>query len=224
MSSDAVILRRNAISLRKYIKISYHWRNISRRQCIMDSYNGFSDVELVALLKEGRQSAFAELYNRYKAALLLHAFRMLKDDEEARDIVQEMFAVLWAKRNQLVIKRGFDSYMYGALKNRILNIIAHKKVIEKYTLSLDGFVEAAEVSGDDLMIEKQLRKLIEDEIANLPPKMREIFELSRMEGLSHKQIAERLNISEHTVKSQVQNATKALWSKMRFNVLFLLYF
>lgn len=190
----------------------------------MDSYKGFSDVELVTLLKEGKQSAFAELYNRYKAALLLHAFRMLKDDEEARDLVQEMFAVLWAKRDQLIIKGRFDSYMYGALKNRILNLIAHKKVIEKYTLSLDGFVEAGEVSGDELMIEKQLRKLIEDEVANLPPKMREIFELSRMEGLSHKQIALRLNISEHTVKSQVQNATKALWSKMRFNVLFLLYF
>src|SRR6478752_4027010 len=101
----------------------------------MDSYKEFSDSDLVALLKEGRQSAFAELYNRYKATLLLHAVRMLKDDEEARDLVQELFAVLWAKRDQLVINRGFDSYMYGALKNRILNLIAHKKVIEKYTLS-----------------------------------------------------------------------------------------
>lgn len=190
----------------------------------MDSYDGFSDEQLVSLLREGKQLAFAELYNRYKAVLLLHAFRMLGDDEDARDIVQEMFAVVWAKRGELVIRGGFDSYMYGALKNRILNFIAHQKVIDKYTSSLEGFVEAGEVAGDELLIEKQLRVLIEQEIAGLPDKMREIFELSRMQGLSHRQIAEKLNISEHTVKSQVQNAAKVLRSKMRFNVLFMLYF
>jgi RNA polymerase sigma-70 factor (ECF subfamily) len=190
----------------------------------MDSYSGFSDEQLIVLLKEGKQLAFAEIYNRYKSQLLLHAYRFLQDREEAHDVVQEMFAVVWAKRDVLDIRGDLDSYLYVAIKNRILKYIAHQKVIDKYMQSLDGYVEASELANDELLIGKQLKRIIEEEIAQLPQKMREIFELSRMEGLSHRQIAQQLGISENTVKAQVQNASKILRPKIKLGITFFLGF
>lgn len=190
----------------------------------MDNFAKLSDHELIALMKQGSQLAFAHLYNRYKSPLLLHAYRFLQDKEEAGDIVQEMFAVLWSRREVLEIRSSVDSYLYAAIKNRILKFVAHQKVIDRYMDSLGGFSEASNVLNDELLIEKQLKALIEQEVALLPAKMREIFELSRMEGLSHRQIAGKLGISESTVKNQVQNATKILRPKIRLGILFLLNF
>ena len=189
----------------------------------MAAYSANTDQELVALLKEGRQGAFAELYNRYKGPLYLHAYKMLQDDEEAKDVIQEMFSVIWAKREQLNITSTFEQYLYGTVKNRILNFIAHQKVIDKYTQYLSNFVEEGIAGVDETMINKELVAIMEQEIARLPPKMKEIFEMSRYDGLSYKEIGDKLNISDKTVKKQLNNATKILKPKIGLSVLFFLY-
>jgi RNA polymerase sigma-70 factor, ECF subfamily len=189
----------------------------------MADYSAHTDQELLMLLKEGSQAAFAEIYNRYKSPMLLHAYRMIQDGEEAKDLVQEMFAVIWAKREELHVTSSLDGYIYKALKNRILNYAAHQKVIAKYTDSLNTYFEQGSPASDDRMIEAELIAMIEKEIASLPKKMREVFELHRNEGLSYKQIAEKLNISDHTVKSQLQNATKILKTKINLTLLFQLF-
>jgi RNA polymerase sigma-70 factor (ECF subfamily) len=190
----------------------------------MVDYSRLTDQELIAFLKEGRQLAFAEIYNRYKSHLLLHAYRMLQDGEEAKDLVQELFAIIWAKREELKISGSLDAYLYGAIKNRILNYVAHQKVIAKYTESLDNYIQHGTPANDEKMIEKELMVMIENEIAQLPARMREIFELNRREGMSYKQIAEKLKISENTVKVQLHNATKTLRTKINTNILFALLF
>ncbi len=190
----------------------------------MDSYSAFSDSELAGLLRDGKESAFSEIFRRYHGPLFLHALKMLQDDEQAKDIVQEMFAVLWAKHTEVNVRGSLEGYLFTAVKNRILDHFAHQKVVDKYTDSLNSFIEAGEIAVDDVLIAKQLKALIEKEIALLPAKMREIFELSRMEGLSHKQIAEKLRITEHTIKSQLSNAAKILGPRIKLNVIFFLYF
>jgi RNA polymerase sigma-70 factor (ECF subfamily) len=186
----------------------------------MTGYLKLSDPELLALLKEGSQSAFAELYRRYKEPLYFHANRMLGDHDEAKDIVQDVFAAIWSKRESLVIPAAIDAYLYGSIRNRILNFIAHQKVISKYTDSIDAFLEQGVSSTDEKLREKELARIIQKEIALLPEKMREIFEMSRNSEFSYKQIAEQLNISEHTVKKTVQRAIKILRFKIRLNLFF----
>lgn len=186
----------------------------------MAGYKTLSDQDLIGFLKEGFEAAFAELYNRYKSPLYLHAYRMLQDEEEAKDVVQEMFAAIWAKRETLVIPTSVDAYLYGSIRNRILNFIAHQKVIAKYTDSLGDYLENGISATDEKIRERELIKILENEVALLPSKMREVFELSRNQDLSHKQIAEQLNISDKTVKKQVNNAIKILRLKINLSLFF----
>lgn len=184
----------------------------------MESYSSFSDHELAGLLKSGNEAVFAEIYNRYKGVLYLHAYRMIQNKEDARDVVQELFAAIWISRENLVIKTTLSAYLYGATRNRILDVIAHHKVVSKYTDSLQDFLDSGESVTDNQIREKELKTIIETEISLMPPKMREVFELSRQQDLSHKEIATQLKISDKTVKKQVGKAIKIL--RLKINILF----
>lgn len=186
----------------------------------MTDYTNLSDLELLILLKEGNELAFSGLYNRYKQALYFHANRSLRDHDEARDMVQEIFTAIWTKRETLVIPKSVDAYLYGSIRNRILNFIAHQKVVSKYTDSIDTFLEQGKSSTDEIVREKELNNILMREIALLPEKMRVVFELSRNQELSYKQIAEKLNISDQSAKKQVLRAIKILRLKIKLNLFF----
>lgn len=181
----------------------------------------FPDDALLPYIKEGNVVAFTELFQRYKHRLFLHAYKMLQNEEEAQDVVQDLFATIWAKGSDFKVTENIDNYLYGAVKNKILDIISHRKVIAKHVSSFTAPIVQDE-SAHDKFVEKELRAMIEAEISNLPPKMREVFELSRNDGLSHKQIAEKLNISDKTVKKQINNVLNILRTKIRFTILFFL--
>jgi RNA polymerase sigma-70 factor (family 1) len=180
----------------------------------MKVYNSYSDQELAALLKKGDQAAFAIIYQRYYRLLYIHAFKKLNDEEEAKDIIQEFFTTLWTKREAILEDTNFAAFLYTSVRNRVLDYFSHKKVVEKYTGSLQSFIDTDTGSADDRIHEKELLEFIQAEIQSLPAKMREVFQLSREENLSHKEIAERLGISEQTVSKQVSNALKTLRLKM----------
>ena len=177
-------------------------------------YKTLSDENLTAFLKLQDHFAFTEIYERYWAVLYLHARRMLHDKDEARDIVQDLFANLWKKSKDLDFNVRLSSYLYKSIRNRIFNHIEHQKVVTEYQKSLIEFVGASVPSSDELVREKELTRIIEREIQALPPRMREIFELSRRQHLSYKDIAEQLDISEHTVKRQVSNSLGILRAKL----------
>ncbi|WP_316812862.1 RNA polymerase sigma-70 factor [Pedobacter heparinus] len=189
----------------------------------MITYNSYTDQELAALLKDGDSSAFTEIYNRFKGPLYIHAFNLLRDREEAKDILQQVFELLWTGRQSLVIKSQLSGYLYTLVRNKIFKTIAHHKVESKYISSLAGFATKGECITDHLVREKLLIEIIEKEISELPERMREIFELSRKSGLSHKEIAAQLNISEKTVRNQVNNALKTLRVKLGLVVYLMLF-
>ncbi|WP_316747292.1 RNA polymerase sigma-70 factor [Pedobacter gandavensis] len=180
----------------------------------MLNYETISDNELAELLRSGDRGAFTEIYNRYKWLLHSHAFKWMQDREEAKDIVHELFATLWTKRESLSFPDNLSAYLYTAVRNRIFNVISHQKVASQYLNSLQAFIDEEQVATDHLVREKQMNLLIEKEIAALPVKMREVFELSRKEQLSHKEIATQLTLSEQTVRKHVQHALKILRVKL----------
>jgi len=176
---------------------------------------------LLTLAQEGETDAFQELYTRYWERLFIHAMAMTSSEDAAKDIVQEVFVELWDNRQKLIIKSSLKAYLYRIVKNKVFNVYARHQVHEKYLISLTGF-ERQENNADHLLRENLVQSAVEKEIAALPHKMRRIFEMSRSEHMSYKEIAEELQISDKTVKKQVSNALKILKSRLAFLLHFLL--
>ena len=176
----------------------------------MAALNDFSDDELIALLKEGDSTAFAEIYARYFGLLYIFIHRKLKDEDDAKDILQELFTVIWEKRETLNFSGTLTTYLYTAVRNRMLDRIGRKDVEGRYIKSLQSFIDAGRSTSDHRIREKQLTSLIEQEIDALPPKMREVFLLSRRDHLTYKEIADKLDLSEQTVRTHVKHALRTL--------------
>src|SRR3546814_4308687 len=136
----------------------------------------------------------------------MHAYKRLKDREDAKDIVQELFTVFWNKRTEFVLERNLSGYLYTAIRNRVSKHISHKAISSEYYISLQNAIESGNTVTDHLVREKELSAIIEKEIDALPPKMRNVFSLSRKMYLSHREIAEKINLSEAKVKKKVNNA------------------
>lgn len=179
-------------------------------------YNELSDEELAALLHKGDHKAFSVIFDRFYGLLFVHACKLLQDEDEAKDVVQELFGMIWLKRNSLTVNGSLSAYLYASTRNIVLNQIARKKVKNRYLETLGEFIMQEDYHTDFYVRERELKRVIEKEIAALPQKMSEIFKLSRTECLSHKEIASRLHLSELTVKTQVKRALKILKPKFGF--------
>lgn len=177
-----------------------------------------TDKELSILLKNGEEKVFSVIYDRYWAVLFQHARRMTRNDELAKDVVQDVFINLWDKASELNLNHSLSSYLYTSIRNKIINLYDKEKVKTRYLDSLANFMEAGENITDHLLREKMLSVRIEKEIAQLPKGMKQIFEMSRKDNKSYKAIADDLNISDKTVKKQISNAIKIL--RLKLNLLF----
>lgn len=190
----------------------------------MEDLGKLTDQQLTIHLKSGDSAAFTEIFQRYKAILYTHAFRMLEDQQESEDVVQEVFLTLWQNHQTLEISGALSSYLYIAVRNRIYKVFAHQKVARRYLDSLDAFLESGQSFSDDKLIEKELTAIIDQEISALPEKMRQAYLLSRDGEHTYREIGEKLGISEKTVRNQVYNAIKILKTKISPFLSILLFF
>lgn len=173
-----------------------------------------SDRDLIDLLKDGDAGAFTEIYDRYKEILHHYAYRWLQDRETVKDVIQELFTVVWTKRETLVFNHNLSGYLYTAVRNGILRKISQQNRSRDYTASLQEYADLGENITDYRVRENQLKEIIEKEIAALPDKMQEVFRLSRNGQLSHAEIAAQLGLSEHTVRAHIKKALKILRDKL----------
>jgi len=188
------------------------------------NYSSCPDIELVNLLSEDDEHAYLEIFSRYNKLLYSHAYNKLREREDAKDIVSEVFYALWIRRAQSLPKENLVGYLFMAVRYKIADFLSRKQVKEHYVQSLQTYINQAEVDTDHLVREKQLKEIIEEEIAALPPRMQEIFRMSRFEQMSHKEIAEKLQLSEQTVKDQVKKALRILRIKLGLIVFIALFF
>lgn len=190
----------------------------------MGTYRSMSDQQLAELLRSGDEKAFAEIYERFFNVLFMHALRRLKDRDDAGDIMQELFSHLWSSRDKININSNLAGYLYSSVRNKVLNCLAkRKREIDFLTESIQTEPLAIE-STDYLIREKMLAELIETEVQAMPPKMREVFELSRKHNYTHREIGEKLNLSEQSVRSHVKGALRLLRAKFHAVFLFLKLF
>ncbi|MES2418410.1 MAG: RNA polymerase sigma-70 factor [Bacteroidota bacterium] len=184
----------------------------------MSAYQLFSDSELIDLLKTSDHTAYTEIYERYYYLMFVFAYKKLRDEDLAKDFVQDLFINLWVKRENVAETAHLAPYLYVSLRNRIMDYFIHQKVEHKYIVSLK---EASHANTDYLVRENDLKAYIEHEIGKLPQKMRQVFELSRKSNLTYKEIASTLSISEKTVHSQMVNALNRLRVKLGLLIYFI---
>lgn len=169
-----------------------------------------TDQELVTLLKEGNAHAFTQLFDRYQPLLFIHARKVTKDSDEAADIVQEVFLSLWDRRHNLEIKGSLLAYLSNAVRFKFIDLMGKKKVRADHANSLSKYIEAGSPVTDHQVRERELLRIIEAEIDNLPPKLKLIYELSRKANMTTAQIASLLDVSEKTVQNQISLAVRQL--------------
>lgn len=174
--------------------------------------NTFTDEQLVHLLKKDNRSAFTEIYNRYSKGLagFISQSSKLHDLDDAKDVLHDLFVWLWEQRHHLIVKGSLKSYLFTAVRYRIIDAVRKNSSREKYADLLTQMAHNYAHNPQQHLEAKELSQLLTVALQELPPRIQEIYKLSREEHLTSKEIAEQLNISEQTVKNQLTTALKHL--------------
>jgi RNA polymerase sigma-19 factor, ECF subfamily len=172
-----------------------------------------SDELLLGLFQSGNDTAFDEIYKRYWDKLFVVAARRLENLDEAKDVVQEVMFKLWQKRDTLSLQGYLSSYLATAVKYEVINKIVKRKNEGRYKLtSLSAKTDNSTQEYLDFSALEQRLSLL---VKALPEKCRMAFTLSRELGMSQKEIARHMQISENTVESHLKKALKYLRANLR---------
>lgn len=187
-----------------------------------------NDSELLTLLRRGETRAFEYIYSTYFDALVNYADRLLNDMEAARDVVQQVYYKMWEHREELRISLSARAYLYKAVYHESLNTLTHQNNIRKYEQEqLSDFYLSTVLQVPEAEMElwqSDIEKAIREAINNLPEKCREVFMLSKINGLKNKEVAEKLNISEKTVERHMSIALSKLRVELDWILEILLFF
>jgi len=164
------------------------------------------DTNLFKLLCDGNREAFDQIYNLYWKKLFVA--KAINDKEAAEDIVQEIFVSLWLRRETIVSNGTLAGYLFTAARYKGITYIQNNINKNKHVDSLAAYLTSRQDMVNEEFAVKELTSIINTEIEKLPTKMREVFVLSRRHDLSYREISEKLNISDKTVKKQISNALK----------------
>lgn len=182
------------------------------------------DQRLVQLLQKGNVAAFDSLFGEYSQKLFGFALKYFKNQSDAEELVQEVFVKVWENRRTLKSEFSFKSYLFTIALNQIRKHFNKKATSLKYFETLQNdpeMVDHPSLQNDDYeSVFQEINKLIEQ----MPPRRREIFMKSKLEGKSSKEIAAELNISAGTVDNQVSEALRFMRSKLGTGNLGLLLF
>ena len=175
----------------------------------------FSDEILLELLKAGERKAFECLYRKYWSQLYDTAYKRLKSKEAVEEIIQELFTTLWSKRESIQITHTFSTYIFASLKYRIFNYIRSEIIKNKYIHSAKQTQPYYNHAVDESVFYNELNAVVESSIKDLPERCRLVFNMSRKENLSFKEIAAELHISVNTVEKQIGKALKILKTNLK---------
>jgi RNA polymerase sigma-70 factor (ECF subfamily) len=176
------------------------------------------EKEVLSKVKEGDEKAFEFVFKSYYPALCAYAYDLLKLEDEAEEIVQEVLIKFWELRDQIEISTSIKAYLYRSVHNQCLNFIRHSKVLKSLSDKFsEEIIHSFELTLNteaefplDYYFYEGIEKDIQNSIHDLPDQCRRIFQMSRFERLRHEQIAEILGISVNTVKTQISRALEKL--------------
>jgi RNA polymerase sigma-70 factor (family 1) len=173
-----------------------------------------TDAILLERLAAGHQSAFQEIYHRYWYKLFQVARRKVLSEEDAEEIVQDIFVDLWERREQLLIHE-LSKFLFKAVKYQLLDYLKAKFVRQAYQVSKQSFNQDTDTQTEEQLALKDLNEAILTGIDQLPAKTQEIFRLNRLEGRSAKEIADLLQIPERTIEYHITQALRIMRSYLK---------
>ncbi|MCG6190145.1 RNA polymerase sigma factor [Maribellus maritimus] len=174
-----------------------------------------TNKELLSLLRTGDRVAFYNIYEKYSKRIYAFVYRYIKQEEDAEEIVQEVFVKIWNLRETIDENSSFDSYLFTIAYNTTINLFRKRLREKKYLENLKSLQQIT--ASPDIIDEIQFSELdatIQNLLNRLTPRQKEIFQLSREEGLTHSEIAEKLGISVNTVKKHITNTLSFLKSHL----------
>lgn len=172
------------------------------------------EKEVVRLLRESDERAFNVLFRFYSTRLYHFANSYLKSADESKEIVQETFIRIWERRESLDIEQSFSGFLFTVAHRMVLNRIRKQKTENQYkSLLLKNDTKGIPETENNI-ISSELEKAKQDALFELPPRRRIIFEMIREQGMTYKEVAEKLNISVKTVEAQMAEAMKHLRARL----------
>lgn len=180
----------------------------------MAAKSNLTDLQLIGLLKKNDEDAFAEIYRRYADSLAGFASSKLFDLQDARDIIHDVFVKLWQERGKLQVERDLKAYLFKLTRYRIVDKIRKNITREEYAAMVQALADRYEPGIEQQIAARELQQSIQKSLAELSPRVKEIYLLSREENLSIPEIADKLQLSEQTVKNQLSAALKHLRSSL----------
>ena len=163
----------------------------------------------------GDEQSFELLYRKYFVRLCAFANKFLSDPQTSEEVVQDIFLKLWENRTSLRSDGSGKSFLFQAVHNKSLNLLAHQKVVNRYSEMIRVvYSNAEEFDVHESLMAKELNSRIQAIINDLAPECKKIFLMSRSEGKKHQEITEELNISIKTVETQINRALKKLRSEL----------
>jgi RNA polymerase sigma-70 factor (family 1) len=170
-----------------------------------------SDETLVSLIANDDKDAFTMLYQRYWEPMFTTAAKALRSEDDAEDLVQDVFLSLWNRRHELSVKGSLAAYLQISIKYKVINYIEKNITRRDYLALFTDMLVNYQPSDAELQLQlKELQRVVQSAVDQMPRKMREAYELSRLQHLSHKEIAQRMGISDETVKKHIQHALQLI--------------
>lgn len=172
-----------------------------------------TDRELLEGLRRGDQDAFDAIFRAHYAELVGAAERLLHGRGLSEEVVQEVMLELWRRRDSIAIEESVRAYLYRATRNRALNVLRHERVVDAAAPRARG-ESATAAEAEDNVLDREIDVALAEAMDALPPRCREVFELSRVQGLRYSEIATVLGLSVKTVEAQMGKALRILRERM----------
>jgi RNA polymerase sigma factor (sigma-70 family) len=193
-----------------YIYIPCSQMNVTKTDTV------YTDEELIDLLRSDEVEAIKGIYRKYWDVLLDHAFSFTRDEAEAKDIVQDVFVRMVVDEHLKKIKSNLKSYLFVCVRRDCIRFLRNKFSSVSLNDSFHQFLASThnEHSAHPVIL-KELQFHYEKELAFLPPRLKQVFELSRDQGLSSKEISLQLGLSDQTVRNQLSQVIRILKTKLQ---------
>jgi len=167
------------------------------------------DRDLLQKVRAGDEEAFDAVFRTWYPVLVRVAGALVHDPDAAEEVAQLVMHELWSRRHVLDADLSIRAYLLRSVRNRALNHLRHLRVRRESEAEVEALYDAPQAS-DQPVIAKELAAAVQIAFKDLPPRCREIFELSRVHGLKYAEIAETLAISEKTVEAQMGKALRIM--------------